>query len=66
MVHGIDKFREYFSDFTGRYVLIGGTACDIILNKANADFRTTKDLDIVLIMEAIDKAFVERVMNYPA
>ena len=64
MVHGIDKFREYFSDFTGRYVLIGGAACDIILNSANANFRATKDLDIVLIMEAIDKAFVERVINF--
>ena len=27
MVHGIEKFMEYFSDFTGQYVFIGGTAC---------------------------------------
>ncbi len=30
MVIGIDKFREYFKDFTGNYIIIGGTACDII------------------------------------
>ena len=64
MVHGIDKFREYFSDFTGRYVLIGGAACDILLNRANADFRATKDLDVVLIMEALDSTFVERVIDF--
>lgn len=64
MVHGIDKFREYFRDFTGRYVLIGGAACDILLNRANADFRATKDLDVVLIMEAIDRTFVERVIDF--
>ena len=64
MVHGIDKFREYFSDFTGRYVLIGGTACDILLSRANGDFRVTKDLDVVLVMEAIDSAFVERFSDF--
>ncbi len=64
MVHGIEKFREYFSDFTGRYVLIGGAACDIILNRANADFRATKDLDVVLIMEVIDSTFVERLISF--
>lgn len=30
MVIGIDKFREYFKDYAGNYIIIGGTACDII------------------------------------
>ena len=64
MVHGIDKFREYFSDYTGHYVLIGGAACDILLNRANADFRATKDLDVVLILEIIDGSFVERFVDF--
>lgn len=64
MVHGIDRFREFFRDFTGRYVLIGGAACDILFDSANADFRATKDLDVVLIMEAIDSAFVERLIAF--
>lgn len=29
MVKGLDTFRDYFSDFTDQYVLIGGAACDI-------------------------------------
>ena len=30
MVKGIERFREYFRDFTDQYVLIGGAACDIL------------------------------------
>lgn len=30
MVYGIEKFKEYFNDYTGQYVFIGGTACDIL------------------------------------
>jgi hypothetical protein len=31
MVRGITKFQEYFQSYTDNYVIIGGTACDIIL-----------------------------------
>ncbi len=34
MVRGIEKFREYFKDFPDNYVIIGGTACDIIISDA--------------------------------
>lgn len=57
MVYGIEKFKEYFSDFTGQYVFIGGTACDILLDEIGVSFRATKDLDMVLIIEAFDEAF---------
>lgn len=30
MVVGLDKFKEAFADFKDNYVIIGGTACDII------------------------------------
>ena len=29
MVKGLDRFRDYFRDFTDQYILIGGAACDI-------------------------------------
>ena len=64
MVRGLDKFKEYFADYEGRYVFIGGTACDVILGKKEIDFRVTKDLDIVLIMEAIDESFVKRFIEF--
>jgi hypothetical protein len=29
MVKGLDLFREHFREYADRYVLIGGTACDL-------------------------------------
>ena len=57
MVRGIDKFREQFREYSDRYVLIGGVACEILMDEAGLDFRATKDLDIVLSLEAIDASF---------
>lgn len=31
MVYGLEKFREYFSQYSDQYVLIGGAACDLIM-----------------------------------
>lgn len=47
MVKGLDCFREYFKDFSDQYVLIGGSACDISFDEGGADFRATKDLDMI-------------------
>jgi hypothetical protein len=59
MVKGLGLFREHFREYADRYVLIGGTACDLVMSEAGLDFRATKDLDIVLRVEALDKVFVE-------
>ena len=39
-------------------MLIGGAACDIAMTGAGLQFRATKDLDIVLYVEAMDASFV--------
>lgn len=57
MIKGIEKFKEYFSEFKEQYVLIGGAACDIILEQTDTSFRATKDLDLVLIVEALTPEF---------
>ncbi len=57
MVHGLKKFKEYFENHKSQYVFIGGTACDILMEELGAPFRATKDLDIVLIIEALDISF---------
>jgi len=31
MVRGIDSFREWFSGYESNYVVIGGTACDLLM-----------------------------------
>ncbi len=58
MVKGLEIFREHFRNYADRYVLIGGAACDIAMTGAGLAFRATKDLDIVLYVEALDAAFV--------
>ena len=58
MVKGLEIFREHFRNYADRYVLIGGAACDIAMTQAGLAFRATKDLDIVLYVEALDAAFV--------
>jgi len=60
MIIGIEKFKEYFKDFTGSYIIIGGTACDIILDDAGFTPRATKDIDIILIVEALEPEFVKQ------
>ena len=64
MVQGIECFSRFFTGFEDRYILIGGAACDLWLSNAQFKPRATKDLDIVLIIEAIDELFVRRFWNF--
>ncbi|MCF8230877.1 MAG: hypothetical protein K9J27_01715 [Bacteroidales bacterium] len=64
MVNGLKKFRDYFKDYSGSYLLIGGAACDWLMNKAGLDFRATKDLDIILVIEAIDDEFIAKFWDF--
>lgn len=59
MVKGIDQFKAYFAGFADRYFLIGGAACYLAMEEAGLEFRVTKDLDIVLCVEALDAEFVD-------
>ncbi len=64
MVKGIDRFKAYFRDYTDQYVLIGGAACDISFGSNNAEFRSTRDLDVVLIAEALTREFGQRFWEF--
>lgn len=64
MVKGLETFREHFADFTDRYLIIGGTACDLALTEAGLDFRATKDIDVVLCLEAVDAEFGEAFWSF--
>lgn len=64
MVTGIDRFQAHFAGHEHQYVLIGGAACELIMGDVGLDFRATKDLDLVLIVEALDAAFSERFMAF--
>ncbi|GHT74756.1 hypothetical protein AGMMS50262_08400 [Bacteroidia bacterium] len=64
MVRGIEKFREYFADYADNYIVIGGTACDILQENAGLQPRATKDIDIILIVEALTTDFVQQFWNF--
>ena len=64
MVRGLAKFKEFFESYENNYVLIGGTACSIIFDEIGLDFRATKDLDIVLIIENLNDEFANRLWEF--
>jgi hypothetical protein len=64
MVQGLEYFKEFFQGFEDRYTLIGGVACHLSMAEVGLEFRATKDLDIVLCAEALDKDFVQRFWNF--
>lgn len=57
MVTGIESFKEWFRGHEDQYIIIGGTACDILMSEEGMEFRATKDLDLVVIVEAVDATF---------
>lgn len=63
MAAGIKVFRDHFKDFSDQYVVIGGMACDLLLNDAGLDFRITKDIDMVLIVEAMTENLLQHSGN---
>ena len=42
MVNGFTKFKEKFQGFENQYVIIGGTACDLIMENEELPFRATQ------------------------
>ena len=64
MIKGLDVFKAFFRDFHNQYVLIGGAACDIVFQEAGLPFRATKDLDMVLIIEALTPEFGKRFWDF--
>ncbi len=64
MVKGLDLFRKWFADYGNQYVLIGGTAATIAMDEAGLPFRATKDLDVVLHVEALLPEFGKTFWNF--
>lgn len=64
MVKGLDRFAEAFAEFRDQYVLIGGVATVLALEDAGLEARATKDLDIVLCVEALTADFGQRMWAF--
>ncbi len=64
MVNGMEIFRRYFAGYEDAFVLIGGAACDEWFTRAGGRFRTTKDIDVVLVLEAVTPRFQTRLWSF--
>lgn len=64
MIKGLDSFRNWFRGYEDNYTIIGGTACDLLMSEAGINFRATKDIDMVLIVEALSADFGLRFWEY--
>ena len=61
MVRGIDSFREWFRGYESSYIVIGGTACDLLMSEVGEEFRVTRDIDMVLIVESLNADIGSRI-----
>lgn len=61
--HGLDHFRDYFKGFEEHYVLIGGMASSVNHDEAGAEFRVTKDIDLVILTND-NVPFLEAIVSY--
>ena len=64
LIRGIEVFKNHFGSFRESFVLIGGTACSLVMENASSSFRGTKDIDMVLHIEMLDKAFFVAFSNF--
>ena len=64
MVTGLESFKKHFQGYEDEYVIIGGTTCGLIMSEEDRSFRATKDIDMVLIVEALTPEFVKRLWEY--
>lgn len=64
MVRGIESFKAWFEGYEEQYTIIGGTACDLLMTQAGLGFRATKDIDLVLIVEALNAEFAAKLWDY--
>lgn len=66
MVIGLNSFISHFRDFADCYTVIGGAACDILMSEAGLEFRATKDVDMILVLEDSGRftGFAERFWEY--
>jgi hypothetical protein len=60
--HGFDHFCEYLKGLEDHYVIIGGGAASILMDDEGLEFRSTKDVDLVVL--ARSKDLNARILRY--
>jgi len=64
MVTGMDTFKEHFQGYEDCYTIIGGTACDILMEEADLAFRATNDIDMIVLIENRFEEFASLFWKY--
>jgi len=63
MIVGLEHFSNFFRDFDQYYVVVGGVAATLLLEKENLEFRATKDIDLVLV-SSNNEEILSRLVDY--
>lgn len=63
----LNQIRHFCSHFAGHeesFVLIGGSACSCWYADSPTSFRGTRDIDVVIVVEALNREFVDLLVSY--
>ena len=58
IVNGINVFREAFAPFADSFIVIGGSACRVVIPEGDIRPRKTTDIDMVLVPQELSAGFV--------
>lgn len=61
---GIELFKEHFKNYLDNYIIIGGAACEDLLQGQGLSYRSTKDIDMILIVEAINDEYISHFWEF--
>jgi len=61
--YGIEHFSKFFKEYENDYVIIGGGAASVLLEDEGLEFRSTKDIDVVLLTNS-SKEFNQKITEY--
>lgn len=64
MVAGLEKFRESLGAYSESYIIIGGTACDLILSRLLYEPRATADIDMIVVVENLTEDFLRSFWSF--
>ena len=64
MVRGLEQFLEFFSNWKSSFAVIGGCACSQWCAESAVRFRSTQDIDMVLLLRAKAPGFFTRFWEY--
>lgn len=61
---GLEKFREAFARHSENYIIIGGTACEIVMSGTAVRPRATHDIDMIVVVERMTPEFGRSFWNF--